>query len=56
MANLGRKPYRSLSADVIGILQDDLGLLQRGEVVWQKAEGFRTQRDLAGHDAPPLGP
>lgn len=39
VANLGRKPYRSLSADVIGILQDDLGLLLRGEVVWQKAEG-----------------
>ncbi len=29
VANLGRKPYRSLSADVIGILQDDLGLLRR---------------------------
>jgi site-specific DNA-methyltransferase (adenine-specific) len=39
VANLGRKPYRSLSADVIGILQDDLGLLLRGEVIWQKAEG-----------------
>jgi DNA modification methylase len=39
VANLGRKPYRSLSADVIGILQDDLGLLLRGEVVWQKSEG-----------------
>nr|WP_249420240.1 site-specific DNA-methyltransferase [Rhabdothermincola salaria] len=39
VANLGRKPYRSLSADVIRILQDDLGLLLRGEVVWQKAEG-----------------
>jgi site-specific DNA-methyltransferase (adenine-specific) len=39
VANLGRKPYRSLSADVIGILQDDLGLLLRGEVVWQKGEG-----------------
>src|SRR3990167_10523423 len=25
VANLGRKPYRSLSADVIRILQDDLG-------------------------------
>ncbi|CAN5848477.1 site-specific DNA-methyltransferase [soil metagenome] len=31
VANLGRKPYRSLSADVIGILQDHLGLLLRGE-------------------------
>jgi DNA modification methylase len=39
VANLGRKPYRSLSADVIGILQDDLGLLLRGEIIWQKAKG-----------------
>ncbi len=39
VANLGRKPYRSLSADVIGILQDDLGLLLRGELIWQKAQG-----------------
>ena len=39
VANLGRKPYRSLSADVTRILQDDLGLLLRGEVVWVKAEG-----------------
>lgn len=39
VANLGRKPYRSLSADVVGILQDDLGLLLRGEVVWVKARG-----------------
>lgn len=39
VANLGRKPYRSLSADVIRILQDDLGLLLRGEIVWVKAEG-----------------
>ncbi len=39
VANLGRKPYRSLSADVIAILQDDLKLLLRGEVIWQKGEG-----------------
>lgn len=39
VANLGRKPYRSLSADVIAILQDELGLLLRGEVLWQKAAG-----------------
>jgi DNA modification methylase len=39
VANLGRKPYRSLSADVIAILQDDLGMLLRGEVIWQKAKG-----------------
>lgn len=38
VANLGRKPYRSLSADVIGILED-LGLLLRGEIVWQKGKG-----------------
>tara|TARA_B100000029_G_scaffold76493_2_gene68328 strand:+ start:857 stop:2374 length:1518 start_codon:yes stop_codon:yes gene_type:complete len=39
VANLGRRPYRSLSSDIIRILQDELGLLLRGEVVWQKAEG-----------------
>lgn len=39
VANLGRKPYRSLSADVVRILQDDLQLLLRGEVVWWKAKG-----------------
>lgn len=38
VANLGRKPYRSLSSDVIDILQR-LGLLLRGEVIWQKARG-----------------
>ena len=35
VANLGRRPYRSLSGDVTEILQD-LGLLLRGEVVWWK--------------------
>jgi len=39
VANLGRRPYRSLSADVIGILQDDLRLLLRGEIVWLKQRG-----------------
>lgn len=39
VANLGRKPYRSLAADIIRILEDDLGLLLRGEIVWQKGEG-----------------
>ncbi len=39
VANLGRKPYRSLSADVMSVLQDDLGMLLRGEVIWQKARG-----------------
>lgn len=39
VANLGRKPYRSLAADVVRVLQDDLGLLLRGEIVWIKAKG-----------------
>jgi len=39
VANLGRKPYRSLAADVVRILQDDLRLLLRGEIVWKKGEG-----------------
>jgi DNA modification methylase len=39
VANLGRKPYRSLSADVIRILQDELHLLLRGEVIWRKGKG-----------------
>jgi DNA modification methylase len=39
VANLGRKPYRNLAADVTSILQDDLRLLLRGEVVWQKQRG-----------------
>ncbi len=38
VANLGRKPYRSLSSDVTGILEG-LGLLLRGEILWQKARG-----------------
>jgi len=38
VANLGRKPYLPLNHHVAGILQD-LGLLLRGEVVWQKAQG-----------------
>lgn len=38
VANLGRKPYRSLSSDVIGILEG-LGLLLRGEIIWQKGKG-----------------
>ncbi len=39
VANLGRKPYRSLSADVMRIFEQDLGLLLRGELIWQKSEG-----------------
>ena len=39
VANLGRKPYRNLAADVTAILQDDLRLLLRGEVIWQKQRG-----------------
>ncbi len=39
VANLGRKPFRSLANDVTTILQNDLGFLLRGEIVWIKAEG-----------------
>ena len=39
VANLGRKPYRSLSADVIGLFSD-LGLLLRGEIIWRKAKAM----------------
>lgn len=39
VANLGRRPYRNLAADVTAILQDDLRLLLRGEVIWIKQRG-----------------
>ena len=39
VANLGRKPYRSLASDVVAILQDRLRLLLRGEIVWVKGRG-----------------
>ena len=39
VANLGRRPYRSLASDVTAILQDDLRLLLRGEIVWVKQRG-----------------
>jgi len=39
VANLGRKPYRSLSGDVTRLLEEELGLLLRGEIVWHKAKG-----------------
>src|SRR5437764_14092318 len=42
VANLGRRPYRSLSADVVRILQDDLGLLLRGEIIWVKGRGMNS--------------
>src|SRR5437899_1673551 len=39
VANLGRRPFRSLAGDVTWILQDRLRLLLRGEVIWVKARG-----------------
>ncbi len=36
VANLGRKPYRSLSRDVIDLLERQ-GYLLRGEIIWQKS-------------------
>ncbi len=38
VANLGRRPYRSLSKDVWVVLEG-LGLLPHGEVVWVKGKG-----------------
>ena len=40
VANLGRKPYRSLAGDVVPIVQDELHLLLRGEVIWRKGPGL----------------
>jgi DNA modification methylase len=39
VANLGRRPFRSLASDITSILQDELGYLLRGEVVWLKQRG-----------------
>jgi site-specific DNA-methyltransferase (adenine-specific) len=39
VANLGRRPYRSLSKEIWKILEEDLGLLPRGEIIWIKAQG-----------------
>ena len=39
VANLGRRPFRSLAADVTDILQNRLRLLLRGEVIWVKSQG-----------------
>ncbi len=51
VANLGRKPYRSLSADVMTILQDDLHLLpgarssgRRARAPTARAPGGRSAR------------
>ena len=38
VANLGRRPYRALSGDVIHIFER-LRLLLRGEIIWVKARG-----------------
>ncbi|MGH2757078.1 MAG: DNA methyltransferase [Actinomycetota bacterium] len=39
VANLGRRPFRSLAADVTDILQNRLRLLLRGEIIWVKSQG-----------------
>ncbi len=39
VANLGRRPYRSQAADIVRIFED-LGLLLRGEIIWQKSDGL----------------
>jgi len=38
VANLGRRPYRSLASDIIHIFEE-LGLLLRGEAIWLKGKG-----------------
>ncbi len=38
VANLGRRPFRSLAGDVTDILQNRLRLLLRGEIVWIKGQ------------------
>jgi DNA modification methylase len=35
VANLGRRPYISLSSRVVGLMED-IGFLMRGEVIWRK--------------------
>ncbi len=41
VANLGRKPYRSQSADVLRIFEE-LGLFLRGEIIWRKGDGMNS--------------
>ena len=54
VANLGRKPYRSLAADVMSILQDDLHLLPRGErSSGRRARGRAAPAPGAPSDPPP---
>ena len=52
VANLGRRPYRSLSADVIRILQDDLKMLLRGEIIWRKAAGASGSMAVGSYRLP----
>ena len=37
VANLGRKPYISLSSKVV-LMMEEIGFLMRGEVIWQKGK------------------
>lgn len=41
VANIGRKPYRSLSSR-LSLMMESCGFLMRGEVVWIKAKGSST--------------
>ena len=45
VANLGRRPYRSLSSDIVHLFAE-VGFLLRGEIVWIKGEG--TAEEGAG--------
>ncbi|MEM9710745.1 MAG: site-specific DNA-methyltransferase [Actinomycetota bacterium] len=51
VANLGRKPYRSLSSDVVAILES-LGLLLRGEIIWQKQKGATGSTAWGSYQSP----
>ena len=42
VANLGRKPYRSLSADIIRIIQDDIGFLMKAKSSGKKPKQLRS--------------
>jgi modification methylase len=37
VANLGRRPYISLSSHIVGMMED-IGYLMRGEVIWRKSK------------------
>ena len=53
VANLGRKPYRSLSSDITRILQDDIGFLLRGEIVRSQSRCAALKMQSFVHEGVP---